>query len=275
MTGYAHFDPAWDPVKDEIVCAEYHLKGKKLVRMPGQPNTWKLRNLYDGIKELPGYSGRNLVSEPNTLSKFTIQPYSSWANAINPHSWVVTASDPYYGIEIRSNNILNSVSMAAGYEINRYTRAKGPYIGANFGMWFPQFNLGFSNVTREITFEDGQESRSINNRFTAGVSVPLVFTPGVYKQDLIVGVDYTTGFKKLNPHIPGFVDVNFNYASGSLILVNSRKQGYRQIMPSFAQRLDVYYSHQLSGVPISRLYTSGDLSLPTIWPSNFSWDVLP
>ena len=52
--GYAHFDPAWDPVKDEIVCAEYHLKGKKLVRMPGQPNTWKLRNLYDGIKELPG-----------------------------------------------------------------------------------------------------------------------------------------------------------------------------------------------------------------------------
>jgi hypothetical protein len=137
-------------------------------------------NLEDGIKSLAGFTGRNLMDEEINVSDFTTKKYSAWANAINPHSWVVTASDPYYGVEIRSNNILNTVSIAAGYEVNRVTRANGPYVNAVFGMWFPQFDVGFSNLRQEVKLDDGTEASSVNNKLSAGVALPLVFSPGVY-----------------------------------------------------------------------------------------------
>jgi hypothetical protein len=116
-----------------------------------------------------------LIDEKINVSDFTTKKYSAWANAINPHSWVVTASDPYYGIEIRSNNILNTVSIAAGYEVNRVTRANGPYLNAAFGMWFPQFDVGVSNLRQEVKLDDGTEASSVNNKLTCWCSLAISF----------------------------------------------------------------------------------------------------
>jgi len=265
----AHYDPAWDPVHQSIICSEYRLNGKKLVRLPGDPSQWHIINLNRGIKELAGFTGRNILDEKNDISNFTTKKYSLWSNAINPHSWVVTASDPNYGVEIRSDNILNTVSMAAGYEINRVSRAHGPYFNAVFSMWFPQFNIGVSNVTRDVILDDGTEARSINNRLNAGVAVPLIFTPGVYHQSLTIAANYNTGTSRLNPSVDGYDNTKFNYGRYRFSLINSRKQGYRQPVPSFAQRLDISYLHEISGTPLSQFYAGTDLALPALKPSNF------
>jgi hypothetical protein len=50
----AHYDPAWDPVQEAIVCAEYRLNGKKLVRLPGSSLDWEKIYLDDGVKFIPG-----------------------------------------------------------------------------------------------------------------------------------------------------------------------------------------------------------------------------
>jgi len=265
----SHFDPVWDPVHNDLVCSEYRLDGKKLVRLPGDPRQWHVVNLEDGIKDLAGSTGRNLMDEEINVSDFTTKKYSAWANAINPHSWVVTASDPFYGVEIRSNNILNTVSIAAGYEVNRVTRANGPYINAVFGMWFPQFDLGFSNLRQEVKLDDGTEASTVNNKLSAGVALPLVFSPGVYYQNLTISTHYNTGVGKLDPKIEGHDQTNYNYADIRMLLISRRKQGYRQPMPSFGQRLEFSYSHELSGIPIEQLYSAGDLVLPAMKPSHF------
>jgi len=264
-----HFDPAWDPVHQNIVCSEFRLNGKKLVRLPGDPNQWHAVNQGDGVKPLEGYTGRNLLAENNNISSFTAKKYSTWSNILNPHSWVVSASDPYYGVEIRSNNVLNSVAIAAGYEINRINRANGPYFRASFGMWFPQFNVGFSNTSREVILDDSTETKSINNRLIAGVTVPLVFSPGVYHQDLTISAHYNTGVSMLDPKEHIYEDTKFNYARFRLILLNRRKVAFRQPLPSFGQRLDISYLHEVSGTPISQFYTAGDLALPALRPSHF------
>jgi hypothetical protein len=67
----AHYDPAWDPVHQEIICSEYTLKGKKLVRLPGDPAQWKTVNLHHGIKDLAGFTGRNVIDEKVEVSGFT------------------------------------------------------------------------------------------------------------------------------------------------------------------------------------------------------------
>ncbi len=265
----AHYDPAWDPVQHDLICSEYRLNGKKLVRLPGEPDQWHVVNMDNGIKDLAGYTGRNLVAEKNDTSNFITKPYSAWSNAIHPHSWVVTASDPYYGIEIRSNNILNTVSVSAGYEFNRISNANGPYFRAVFGMWFPQFNVGVSNVNREVLLDDGTKTKSVNNRLTAGVSLPLIFTPGVYHQDLTISANYNTGVTMLRPEEDGYDNTRFNYGTIRMTLINRRKQGYRQPLPSFGQRLNISYSRQITGSPIMQFYSGGDLVVPALKSSHF------
>jgi hypothetical protein len=159
--------------------------------------------------------------------------------------------------------------MAAGYEFNRLTKANGPYFGASFGMWFPQFNVGISNVSRDVVLNDTTVARSSNNKFTAGISLPLVFSPGVYHQDLTVSALYTTGKTQIDPKNDEYQNSDFNYATFRMSLINRRRVAYRQPLPSFGQRLDVSYIHQVTGTPIEQFYSGGDLLLPAIRPSNF------
>ncbi len=99
-------------------------------------------NLDDGIKYVPGAETRNLIAEPAADTSFVIKKYSPWSNALNLHSWLVTADDPIWGIELRSDNIMNNVSYCRrAMNTTEITRYHGPYIDARLGMWFPETRL--------------------------------------------------------------------------------------------------------------------------------------
>ncbi|HJW28304.1 MAG TPA: hypothetical protein VJ508_03540, partial [Saprospiraceae bacterium] len=69
----AHFDPAWDPVNEQLICSEFRLNGKKLVWLPGTADQWKVINIGNGIKALPGFTGRNILAEPDDGHDFKIK----------------------------------------------------------------------------------------------------------------------------------------------------------------------------------------------------------
>lgn len=265
----AHYDPAWDPVRDVIICAEYELMGKKLVNLPSRPSQWRLNNLDNGIKKVSGETGINLLALTQEERTFEVKNYSPWFNALNFHSWTVTADDPVWGAEVRSNNLLNTIGITAGYEYNRNSRASGPHFDINFGMWYPVLSLGISRTTREVKTNDEREFRVSNDRLNAGIALPLYFTSGVYQQYVNLSSDYNYGLSKLRPRTPEFEDFHFNYLTHRIVLINSRRRAYRQAMPTWAQRLDAIYSHEVNGVPISQLYLSGDLAFPAIKPTHY------
>ena len=265
----AHYDPTWDVVQDAIVCAEYTLKGKKLVRLPGMPGQWRMQNLDDGIKPVDGDQGINLLSMQVQNREFEVKKYSPWFNAINVHSWTVKADDPVWGAEIRSDNILNNISLAAGYEYDRNTRASGPYLDMEFGMWYPVLSFGISQTGRERVAEDGRSFRESNDRVNLGLSLPLFYTSGVYQQTVFLSSTYNSGISKLRPRIPEVEDFAFNYLSHRVVVINSRRKAYRQAMPSLGQRADIIYSHEVDGLPISQFYFAGDLVLPAPVPSHY------
>jgi len=264
----AHYDPVWDAVKDAIVCSEYNLNGKKLVRLPGLPREWKLAGLNDGVKRIEGAS-QNLLAPSSGERSFEVKKYSPWSNAINIHSWTVTADDPVWGAEIRSDNILNNITIAGGFEYNRNTKAGGPYANVRLGMWYPVFSFGVSQTAREETSSDGLDFRVSNDRINAGISLPLYFTPGIYQQTIDLSSTYNAGLSRVRPKIPELEDFSFNYVSNRIVLINSRNRAYRQAMPTWAQRLDVTYSREISGVPISQIYMASDLAFPGIKPSHY------
>jgi len=265
----AHYDPAWDPVQDEVVTSEYSNTGKKLVRVSGQPRDWRLTNLDDGIKELPGATERNLLAEPVTDTSFVVKKYSPWSNALNIHSWLVTADDPVWGIELRSDDIMSNLTIAAGYEYNRNTEVYGPYIDARLGIWFPEIDFGYSKLNKDVTTIDGRQYRSINEEVYGGLTLPFVFTPGVYRQVLNLSTTANIGSFRLSPTQEGTDNVPYNYVQYRLLMINSRRRAHRQPLPSWGQRFDISYAGNVTGNNVSQLYTNLELALPSFKASHY------
>ena len=265
----AHYDPSWDPVQESIVTSEYHLTGKKLVRLPGNPREWKLTNLDDGTRYVEGASERNILAEPLDSSGFEVKKYSPWSNVFNFHSWKLKADDPVWGLELKSDNIMNSVSITTGYDYNRNNKIQGPYAYCRMGMWFPEIIFGYSNRRRNVFDVEGNKYRSINEEIFAGLAVPLLFTSGLYNQTLSVSSTLNVGVSKLRPDIPSLTDVNYTYASHRIFFSNNRRKAYRQPVPSWGQLLDVSYAHQVSGRPVQQFYSNAVFALPSFKPSNY------
>ncbi len=265
----AHYDPVWDPVQEDVVCTQYRLDGSKLVRLSGNPDDWKRIETDDGVKPVQGATTRNFMEEPEGKREFAIKPYSPWANAINVHSWRVTADDPVWGVQVQSDNILNNIALTTGYEYNRNTKAEGPYLQARLGIWYPEILMGISRTSREIRTSDGRQFRVTNDRVNAGLALPLVFTPGVYQQALRLSSNYFAGFGRLRPRVEGIDDFRFNYITHRAQFVSSRLRAYRQAMPSWGQRFDVSYSHEVTGATISQLYMATDVAVPGVGPAHY------
>ena len=265
----AHYEPTWDPVQDGVVTAEYTNTGKKLVRLPGIPRQWRMVNLDDEIKYVPGAEERNLLAEPLAENEFEVKKYSPWSNAINFHSWLVTADDPVWGIELRSDNIMNTVAIAGGYEYNRNNKYHGPYADVRLGMWFPEIIFGYSNLRKQLTDTEGLQFANIYEEAYAGLALPFNFTPGVYSQVLNISSTYNAGVNKQKPQQDGTARQYYNYINHRILLVNSRRKAHRQPLPSWGQRFDIAYAQNVTGNTISQLYANLELALPSFKPSHY------
>lgn len=265
----AHYNPTFDPVVQMLVCEEYWLTGKKLVRIPIDPSAWPEVKFGNGIPDVAGASGRDLLSEPPADTSFSIRKYSHWPDIIHAHSWLITANDPVWGVELRSDDIMSSTSIAAGYNYNRNNKVYGPYFDLRFGMWFPQVNIGYSKENRNAFTEDGDKYRSINEEVYAGLVVPLQFTPGVYLRTLQVSSTFHNGVNRLNPSQPNTDNLHYNYISNRIVLINARRKAYRQPLPSWGQHLDISYAGNISNATISQWYARADLAFPSLTPSHY------
>ena len=265
----AHYDPAWDPLKKDLVATEYEIKGNKIVRIPVVLNEWEMIHQDNDIKYVAGAADRNLLAETDSSRSYDIKHYSPWSNVINLHSWLVTANDPIYGIELRANNTMNSVALAGGYEYNRNNKAFGPYFDARLGMWFPELAFGFNRLEQKATNNFGETFRSIKDEIYGGVTLPFYFTPGVYNQILQFATNYNTGVYRQNPQQNETGNLKYDYASYRLLLINARRRAHRQPNPSWGQRLNLSYAHQVSGITIEQFYGRMDLSLPSFKASNY------
>ncbi len=267
----AHYNPTWDPVQDNLVCSQYANNGSKLVRLPGLPRQWLPTNLDDGIKYIPGASARNILSEPLDPESFEQKDYSPWKNAINYYGLGLIIHAPLYGLELRSQNILKTISMAGGYAYNRNNRAGGPYFDVSLGMWYPVLQFGYKNTTRRPTAVDSLHLRTVLDEVFAGISLPLHFTPGVYQQSIEISSLVSTGNRKIRILDGPLLKISdIYYARQRIVFINSRKKAYRQPIPSFAQRLEFSLANEITGTQIQQWFASTDFAFPGIRASNYT-----
>jgi hypothetical protein len=212
-----------------------------------------------------------LLTEKLSVSPYEIKEYSPWKNAINYYGLEVIANEPIYGIELQSENILNTVSLSGGYSYNRNNKAGGPFFDASLSMWYPVINLGYKNTARRPTSIDSLHLRTILDEVYAGITLPFRFTPGIYQQTLQFSSQLGTGNRKLRIIEGELLKIStIYYGKQSILFLNSRKKAYRQPYPSWAQRIAISYAHSVTSTNIKQWFASADFALPGVNATNYT-----
>jgi hypothetical protein len=138
------YQPIIDPVSGQLIYTRYSLKGKKLFRSDVNGLPFQLVKK-EGVRlrEIETESNENdlLLSTQNI--PFTVTRYPLLSRPIRLHSWSLYSDDPVYGIELLSENTLNTIQWRSGWEYNRNSGYHGPFTDLTIGLWYPQIVAGY------------------------------------------------------------------------------------------------------------------------------------
>ena len=259
------YEPAIAPDGSKLVFSEYHISGNRLRELSlGNLQNDVTRSSGSGAHQpfLSRQDGNILDSIPDR--NFNIRKYPKLRAPVNVHSWRITADDPTYGFEIKSENILSTVSLIGGFRYNRNDESYGPFADLRFGFWFPELVLGYSGRQRELVREDNT-FRWFQHTGSAGVRVPLNWNSGLFNQQLVMSsrVNRTT--------TSGDVDFTFSFLSHALFLSNQHLRAYQYPMSRFAQTFALSFAHSIDTVRSGQFQLQTDFTFPSPLRNQLLW----
>ena len=259
------YQPVVDPANGELIYAQYSLHGKKLMRMDLDNAQMRLVR-----KESVHFSDPVIEeNEENLLSKsqpqqFPTSKYPLFTRPIRLHSWSLYADDPVYGIELISENTLNTIQWRSGWEYNQNSGFHGPFSELSIGVWYPEIVAGY-NATRIDVIRQNREFIWWQHVTNAGLRIPFYGYQGPYSQ-------YGAVSSRFN-HIgtSGDVDFQFDYLSHTLQFSNFRKQAIQHAESRFSQAIAARLLHTIDTTTARQYYVATDFTLPSPIRNHLFW----
>jgi len=265
----AHYDPAVDPKTGALLASEYRLEGNRLVYLPGEEESRTEAFVQDTARwfDFPARP-QNEEALPS-LPEASVSRYRAWQGAIRPHSFFVQALDPTWRFMVRSDNLLNTVSTAAGMELNRKVNSFGPFVTARISYLFPEILLAARQTYRTIRYADGSRLRTTNTKGSLGFRVPVRLTEGGWDIAAATQLTYHIGDvrRRLDAELPEHA--GFDYSELGFSFIRAMRRAYRQAEPRWAQRLDFVAAQQVAKTPVSQVYVSAALAVPGFVATHF------
>lgn len=265
----AHYNPDVDIRAGRLICSEYRLDGSKLVEVSLDRDSWRSVMPSDTIRQLAFPDARNLVTEDLKIPTAEIHNYGPWRQAIHPHSLFLQVTDPVWRVMVRSDNLLNSISSAAGMEVNTNLKSYGPFFNARLAMWYPEIHFGGKHIFRDLRPTIDSAVRVTNTQVHLGVRVPLQTTAGAWSQSLSVGPAYTLGRVRETASASKPPTLRFDYLEHELLFTNAMRRGYRQALPAWAQRIHLVHAHQVFESPVTYWYGAVTLTIPSFFTTHY------
>ncbi len=219
--------------------------------------------------------GSILTQLPDTIYQVTrFNPFLK--GLINVHSWFPVIDDPFFGIELRSDNIMSNFSLAPGVQYNFNESSWRSSATFTYGALFPILEGGYSYGQRrsDLVFDNSNASyagRWNESIISGGLRIPFNLSTGNYTTQLSIGGLY----KYLN------IDFNDNITDDSrdetfsayrLNFAFSRAQrGARQFLrPRFAQTFKVEIDKTIKTQINSgeQIFTQGSLAFPGLFKTH-------
>ena len=168
------------------------------------------------------------IEVTESLDSSEISEYANSKDLINIHSWVPDISRTDIGIDITSENVLNTLDVSAGYSYNLNENQGGVNIRAIYSQYYLHFNAFAANRQRSISVRSGTVSFN-EFRTGLGLSLPLNFSTNTFQRNLRLSSGYnfiSTNSSEIATQDFHIVNSTFNY---SQIKLKARKNIFSKL----------------------------------------------
>ena len=247
---YGAFNPTVVAGTDSILFNDYKLFGYSVAETKIAPvKTGKNNFIYFGAAAEKQENAGNVFASVPTDSTFSSKPYKKLGNLFNFHSIIpVIENENQGGIQLKSNNLLNTFDAYAGVDYESDLRRFEYNAGISFKSLYPIFNLDYRNRPRSTFYGTTRglqlgEWRENYVRLQAIVPVSLSAQNHNYNFSFNLGTSYTQRYMPENMPADYVTRILFPMETG-FTLSHSIRAAERDIAPRWAQILRFTYLSQ-------------------------------
>lgn len=254
------FNAFYDTISEKIIFNTYSWTGYDIAALnaPFEKNQ-NIRTLKDTFVDYaaPIYEQEGNINVFDSIPQknYPEKRYRELSNLFYFHSIVPVAEDNRFfddynlGLELQSNNKLNTLSFYTRYQFNNALRKSEYLAGFSYMRFFPVFNFDYTNQARLIYQRISANGRTTytpvswrENEFSADISVPLVLNRFNYTYSFGVkaGTSYTTRYGVENQPRTFIQTLDFPMHYQLYFSRNSRRAG-RDLAPRWGQNISFTY----------------------------------
>lgn len=246
---YGAFNPSEIKGTDSITFNNFNQYGYEIAAAKIEHSTTGTNNFvyFGAAAEKQENTGNVFTNAPD--SNFTSAPYRKLGHLINFHSINPVVEDEYkFGIQLNSNNLLNTFDTYAGVDYHRDLARFEYNAGVSFKSLYPIFNLTYRNRPRRIFYESNngtQQGDFRENYYQLQAQVPVSLTAQNHYFDFSIdaSTSYTSRYNAQNMPQNFIRKLNFPVETG-FSFTHSIRTAQRDIAPRWAQIIRLTYLTQ-------------------------------
>jgi hypothetical protein len=196
----------------------------------------------------------------------TVTTYKKTTQLFNYHSGRPFLSDPEYGYQLSSDNVLSSFSNTLSYTYNRNEQSHTVGFTGVYAGWYPKISVGAEhNFNRTIDTALGKPLNFNSAKLNATISLPLQFVGGRTFKYFNIGIGYNIEpylYRTIGKNV--FKNKAINYINTFLSFTNTSQVAKQHINPRWAQSIAVSYRDAFSFRESQKLVASGSFYFPGI-----------
>ncbi|WP_207427259.1 hypothetical protein [Pedobacter sp. SYSU D00535] len=250
----AAVNPSFDSGSNRLLFNYYAPEGYDISAIKWSPDAGvsadRIENTFVNYAEpLVEQEGHGNIFENVPNKKYASKPFRDINNLFYFHSAIPLIEqerDDYkYGVQLQSDNLLNTLSFYAGYQFNNSLKKSEYFAGFDFKRYLPIFSLSYVNRPNLI-YRTGipQPVTWRENEYTAEVSVPLVFNKfnNTYTVRFRTGTSYSNKYNidKPFPNLPGSVEFPVFYQINAS---RNNRRAAQDLAPRWGQSISLTYRH--------------------------------
>lgn len=267
-------DLAVDSTGKQLLYTEYDINGDKLKKLSLDSVDFQAIDM-DNKKgnDVFDYSfidSKHILNYKNLNDSVEIEKYSLHSNLINIHSWLAILKDPYYGIMLQSENILNTFKLESGYEYNSNESESGVFLRAVYAQYYPIIHLAFESYGRSSLSSDKPDLSWNEERYSIAYTFPFNFSGGLYYRFLNFRHQYSyrnihsaEGLEEGQELMPSLQAMSLG-SSFKLQRIAARQNIFTHLGVFAAIR----YNDAIDWSKSNQLFTELDLSLKGLFPNH-------
>jgi hypothetical protein len=246
---YGAFNPSFPKGSSTVVFNSYEQTGYKIAETPIKPHQpAKNSFVYFGeAAQQQEKTGNVFAKIPD--STYSSKPYRAIGNLFNVHSIIPIIEDEYqYGLQLNSDNLLNTLSAFAGAEYHRDLDRFEYNAGFTLKSFYPVISATYRNRPRRTFYSTNMgirqgDWRENNIQLQALLPISLNSLADSYSFSLKTATSYTQRYAPQNMPANYVTRLKFPMEY-SFSFTHSMRQAERDIAPKWAQSLRLTYLHQ-------------------------------